>query len=62
MGEGTEQTPFAVISDLPFVDFQDQDPTDKELKQFYLEHMEDDLFEPFLRQMGWQEGGHRIQK
>ena len=62
MGEGTEQTPFAVISDVPFVDFQDHDPTDKELKQFYLEHMEDDLFEPFLRQMGWQEGGHRIQK
>jgi F420-0:gamma-glutamyl ligase len=59
MGEGAEQTPIAVISDIPFVAFQDHDPTLEELKKFYLEHMEDDLFEPFLRQMGWREGGHR---
>lgn len=56
MGEGTEQTPIVVIEDLPFVDFQDGDPTPKELKGFYLEHMEDDLFAPFLQNMGWLKG------
>ncbi len=56
MGEGSEQTPLAVISDIPFVKFQDRNPTLEEIKGFYLEHMEDDLFEPFLRQMGWQKG------
>lgn len=57
MGEGTEQTPIVVINDMPFVEFQDHDPSDLELKGFYLEHMEDDLFAPFLRNMGWQKGG-----
>lgn len=57
MGEGSEQTPLAVISELPFVKFQDHDPTAKELRGFYLEHMRDDLFAPFLRNMGWRKGG-----
>jgi dihydrofolate synthase / folylpolyglutamate synthase len=57
MGEGTEQTPIALITEVPFAEFQDRDPTDAELKKFYLEHMEDDLFAPFLRNMGWQKGG-----
>jgi len=57
MGEGTEQTPLAVVEDLPFVTFQDHDPTDKELKAFFLEHMDDDLFAPLLRNSRWQKGG-----
>jgi dihydrofolate synthase / folylpolyglutamate synthase len=57
MGEGTEQTPIALITEVPFAEFQDRDPTDAELQKFYLEHMEDDLFAPFLRNMGWQKGG-----
>jgi dihydrofolate synthase / folylpolyglutamate synthase len=56
MGEGTERTPIAVIEDLPFVNFQDHDPTEAELKNFYLEHMEDDLFAPLLRHGDWQKG------
>src|SRR5665213_1213248 len=51
MGEGTEQTPVVVIEDLPFVNFQDHNPTAKELEGFYLEHMKDDLFAPFLQNM-----------
>lgn len=57
MGEGSEQTPIAVIEDVPFVNFQDYDPTNEELKGFYLSHMNDDLFEPFLKNMGWRKGG-----
>ena len=57
MGEGTEQTPIATIEELPFIAFQDRDPTAEELKAFYLEHMKDDLFAPFLQQMPWKRGG-----
>lgn len=59
MGEGAEATPLAVLSDVPFVEFQDHDPTESELKGFYLEHMEDDLFAPFLQNMPWQKGHRR---
>ena len=31
MGEGSEQTPLAIIRDVPFVQFQDRNPTNKEL-------------------------------
>jgi len=57
MGEGTEQTPLAVIEDIAFVDFQDYEPTKDELDGFFLNHYEDDLFEPFLKSMPWQKGG-----
>jgi putative folate metabolism gamma-glutamate ligase len=57
MGEGTEQTPLAIIEDVPFVKFQDHDPTAEELAGFYLSHMDDDLFEPFLKNAPWQKGG-----
>jgi putative folate metabolism gamma-glutamate ligase len=56
MGEGTEQTPIAVIEDVPFVNFQDHDPTQKELDGFYLSYMKDDLFAPFLKNAPWQKG------
>jgi coenzyme F420-0:L-glutamate ligase len=57
MGEGTEQTPLAIIEDLPFVNFQDHNPTKEELNRFLLEHMDDDLFAPLLRNSKWQKGG-----
>jgi dihydrofolate synthase / folylpolyglutamate synthase len=61
MGEGTEQTPLAVIEEIPFVRFQDHDPSAEELEGFYLSHMEDDLFEPFLKNAPWQKGGRNQQ-
>lgn len=57
MGEGTEQTPIALISDVPFINFVDRNPTQKEIGEYFVKHMEDDLFEPFLRNMGWEKGG-----
>ncbi|MDB5161210.1 MAG: putative folate metabolism gamma-glutamate ligase [Candidatus Saccharibacteria bacterium] len=56
MGEGTEQTPLALLTDLPFVEFQDREPNPKELSQFFISHMDDDLFEPFLKNPKWEKG------
>lgn len=53
MGEGAEQTPLAVISEVPFVEFQTADPTDDELS-FLKITLEDDLFAPFLTSVDWQ--------
>lgn len=55
MGEGTEQTPLAVLSDLPFVEFNSQDPDPEELAEINL-NLRDDLFAPFLENAPWQRG------
>lgn len=54
MGEGDEATPIAVMEDLPFVQFQDRNPTKKELDDFYISMVKEDLFAPFLNNMPWQ--------
>lgn len=59
MGEGTEQTPLVVIENVPFAEFQDRDPTPKELELFYIAQKEDDLFAPFLNSVKWQKGGKK---
>jgi len=55
MGEGAEQTPLSVISDLPFVEFQDRNPTEKELKELCISP-EEDLYGPFLKNVQWKKG------
>lgn len=57
MGEGAEQTPLVVISDIPFVKFQDRSPTKSELEKFYIPIVKDDLFAPFLQSVKWHPGG-----
>ncbi len=54
MGEGDEATPIAIMEDLPFVQFQDRNPTKKELDDFYISMVDEDLFAPFLNNMPWQ--------
>lgn len=56
MGEGSEQTPLAVLSDLPFVDFNAASPDKTELAQLQIPPAED-LFAPFLQSVEWQTGG-----
>lgn len=56
MGEGTEQTPIAVVSDFPLVHFQNEDPTAEELAELYIDPKED-LYEPFIGKADWQKGG-----
>lgn len=55
MGEGTERTPVAVISDVPFVSFQAGDPTQAELDAVYISP-ELDLYAPFIQAAPWQKG------
>jgi dihydrofolate synthase / folylpolyglutamate synthase len=55
MGEGAEQTPIAILTELPFVEFQDRDPTAEELATVII-GLEEDLFAPFLRSVQWRAG------
>lgn len=55
MGEGSERTPFCVINNVGFVQFQAHDPTPKEIEQSYISP-EEDIFEPFLSSMTWKKG------
>ena len=56
MGEGTEQTPVVVIEKVPFVKFQEHNPSQSELDEFYIP-IEEDLFAPFLQNADWHKGG-----
>jgi dihydrofolate synthase / folylpolyglutamate synthase len=55
MGEGSEQTPLAVITDVPFVEFVDQDPSREELDTLRIS-MDEDIFAPLLKNASWRKG------
>lgn len=55
MGEGSEQTPLAVISDVPFVSFQTRNPTKKEVDALFISR-EEDLFWPLMKNAPWVKG------
>ncbi len=52
MGEGNEQTPMAIISDIPFVRFEDGDPQEDALKI----SLDEDLYGPILKNAPWEKG------
>ena len=56
MGEGDEQTPIAILEDLSFVEFQDNDPTRRDINELIVER-KDDLYGPFLESVKWKRGG-----
>ncbi len=56
MGEGKEQTPLAIISNLPFVEFQKRNPTPAELKKLKID-ISKDLYTPLLQSAPWKKGG-----
>jgi dihydrofolate synthase / folylpolyglutamate synthase len=56
MGEADEQTPLAVLHELPFVQFQANDPTPAELQGLHIA-LEDDLYAPLLKSVPWRTGG-----
>ena len=56
MGEGQEQTPIVVLSDLSFVEFQQRDPSEQELKDMYI-GVDEDLYGPFIKSVPWKDGG-----
>lgn len=55
MGEGAEQTPLAVIEEIPNIMFQDRNPTQKELQDIRIT-LDTDLYGPFLRSVRWRRG------
>lgn len=55
MGEGTEQTPMAIIEDINFVEFSENDPSVDELESLKIS-IEDDIYAPLLTKVAWQKG------
>jgi dihydrofolate synthase / folylpolyglutamate synthase len=55
MGEGAEQTPIAILTELPFVHFHDRDPTAEDLASAIIP-VKEDLFAPFLTSVQWRPG------
>ncbi|MBI2022044.1 coenzyme F420-0:L-glutamate ligase [Candidatus Daviesbacteria bacterium] len=55
MGEGNEQTPLAILEDLPRIDFVDHDPSEDELKEYYLQ-LDGDFWGPLIKGVKWQKG------
>jgi len=55
MGEGSEQTPLAIIDDVNFVEFQGRNPSEQELKDLKIS-IEDDLYAPILTSVKWNKG------
>ncbi|MGI6084048.1 MAG: coenzyme F420-0:L-glutamate ligase [Acetivibrionales bacterium] len=53
MGESIEQTPVAIIEDVPFVVFQDHVPSPEELKSLRID-IKDDLYAPLLENAPWE--------
>jgi len=58
MGEGNEQTPLAVIENVPFVEFRKNNPSKTELKDLKIS-LKDDLYAPLLTSVKWQKGGKK---
>lgn len=55
MGEGSEQTPLAILKDVNFVEFQDRNPSEQELNDLKIS-IEDDLYAPLLNSVEWKKG------
>lgn len=55
MGEGNEQIPIALISDIPFVNFTGADPTEEEVSSLKIP-LDKDLYGPILKNAPWKKG------
>lgn len=53
MGEGSEQTPLSQVTDIPFVQFADKDPSSEELSQLDIP-LEEDVYGEFLKNPSWR--------
>ncbi len=54
MGEGNEQTPIAIIEDINFVNFGDEEPSGNNSWKL---KMEDDYYSPLIKGIKWNKGG-----
>lgn len=55
MGEGSEQTPLALIQDAPKIEFQNRPPTEEEIQSITIS-IDDDLYAPLLSSVSWKKG------
>lgn len=55
MGEGNEQQPLAIITDVPFITFQAKNPTQKEIENLKIK-LEDDIYASLLTAVTWEKG------
>lgn len=55
MGEGNEQTPMAIVTNIKSIVFQSRPPTAKELKSLKI-NLEDDAYAPILLGADWRKG------
>lgn len=58
MGEGAEQQPLAVITDVPFIKFQPRNPTKEELDALKIS-IEDDVYSKMLTAAKWKKGSEQ---
>lgn len=56
MGEGNEQTPVAIFTDITSVDFVAHDPTPEDINAIRVD-MNDDVYFGILKNAPWQKGG-----
>ena len=61
MGEGNEQTPLAVVTNLPFVEFTSSKQTKKELDSLHIE-LAEDVYAELIKSVKWKKGGSNQQK
>lgn len=55
MGEGNEQQPIAIITDVPFVEFEPHNPSTKDLDQLRIS-IDEDVYSPLLKNVPWRVG------
>lgn len=58
MGEASEQTPLAVVNDLPFVKFQENDPANEELESLNIDPITD-VYGEILKNISWKPGSKK---
>ena len=58
MGEGREQTPLAVASDLPFIKFKIYPPSKEEIDEMHIT-IDTDIYSALLKSVPWERGHKR---
>ncbi len=57
MGEGSEQTPVALATDIAFIKFQSRPSGSRKLFSSFEISMKEDMYAPFFARMKWRKGG-----
>jgi len=55
MGEGNEQTPLAIVEDVPFIRFHESYPSQEEIEELYIP-LSDDMYSPLISCAPWEKG------